>query len=129
MAIEIRLDYICVDCTMNVYYDGCMFQYYFDASEAEAWMSEQELYMMGEERSKDEIGAQNMMKKHQNLEKAVEDYADVVRQLGERSRNLMETDHPERWDHEQDIKSVSIVYRNNLGSYLLPELCCLFHSA
>ncbi|XP_041353644.1 spectrin beta chain-like isoform X2 [Gigantopelta aegis] len=70
-------------------------QYYFDASEAEAWMSEQELYMMGEERSKDEIGAQNMMKKHQNLEKAVEDYADVVRQLGERSRNLMETDHPE----------------------------------
>ena len=32
-------------------------QYFFDASEAEAWMSEQELYMMGEDRAKDELGA------------------------------------------------------------------------
>eukprot|EP00106_Octopus_bimaculoides_P014006 XP_014781448.1 PREDICTED: spectrin beta chain-like [Octopus bimaculoides] len=71
-------------------------QYYQDTSEAESWMSEQELYMMGEERAKDEIGAQNMLKKHQNLESAVEDYADVVRQLGERSRNLIEQEHPER---------------------------------
>ncbi len=27
-------------------------QYYFDAAEAEAWMSEQELYMMSEEKAK-----------------------------------------------------------------------------
>ena len=71
-------------------------QYYYDASEAEAWMSEQELYMMGEERAKDEIGAQNFMKKHQVLENAVQDYAEVVRQLGERSRNLIASEHPER---------------------------------
>lgn len=71
-------------------------QYYYDASEAEAWMSEQELYMMGEERAKDEIGAQNMMKKHQALEHVVEDYANVVRQLGEQSRALINQDHPER---------------------------------
>ena len=58
-------------------------------------MSEQELYMMGEERAKDEIGAQNMMKKHQTLENVVEDYADVVRQLGEKSRNLIDEEHPE----------------------------------
>lgn len=70
-------------------------QYYQDTSEAESWMSEQELYMMGEERAKDEIGAQNMLKKHQNLESAVEDYTDVVRQLGERSRTLIEQEHPE----------------------------------
>ncbi|XP_060584243.1 spectrin beta chain-like isoform X5 [Ruditapes philippinarum] len=70
-------------------------QYYYDASEAEAWMSEQELYMMGEERAKDEIGAQNMMKKHQALEYVVEDYANVVRQLGEQSRALINQDHPE----------------------------------
>ncbi|KAK3578499.1 hypothetical protein CHS0354_007749 [Potamilus streckersoni] len=70
-------------------------QYFFDASEAEAWMSEQELYMMGEERAKDEIGAQNMMKKHQILENAVEDYAEVVRSLGERSRTLIESEHPD----------------------------------
>ncbi|KAH3857011.1 hypothetical protein DPMN_099608 [Dreissena polymorpha] len=71
-------------------------QYYYDASEAEAWMSEQELYMMGEERAKDEIGAQNMMKKHTALENVVEDYAGVVRQLGERSRALINQEHPER---------------------------------
>lgn len=70
-------------------------QYYFDAAEAEAWMSEQELYMMAEDRAKDELGAQNMMKKHQTLENNVEDYADVVRQLGERSRRLIEEEHPE----------------------------------
>ncbi|KAK7507079.1 hypothetical protein BaRGS_00001930 [Batillaria attramentaria] len=70
-------------------------QYYFDASEAEAWMSEQELYMMAEDRAKDELGAQNMMKKHQTLENNVEDYAEVVRQLGERSRRLIEEEHPE----------------------------------
>ncbi|XP_062617853.1 spectrin beta chain-like isoform X3 [Saccostrea cucullata] len=70
-------------------------QYYYDASEAEAWMSEQELYMLGEERAKDEIGAQNFLKKHQALENAVSDYAEVVRQLGERSRKLIAEDHPE----------------------------------
>ena len=59
-------------------------------------MSEQELYMMGEERAKDEIGAQNMMKKHQTLENNVEDYAEEVRKLGERSRELMEEEHPDR---------------------------------
>lgn len=30
-------------------------QYYFDAAEAEAWMSEQELYMMSEEKAKVDI--------------------------------------------------------------------------
>ena len=60
-------------------------------------MSEQELYMMGDERAKDEIGAQNFMKKHQVLENAVENYADVVRQLGEKSRALIDSEHPERY--------------------------------
>lgn len=70
-------------------------QYYFDVSEAEAWMSEQELYMMVEDRGKDEISAQNLMKKHQNLENAVEDYAETVRQLGETARYLISSGHPE----------------------------------
>jgi len=33
-------------------------QYYFDAAEAEAWMSEQELYMMSEEKAKVRRGGQ-----------------------------------------------------------------------
>ena len=36
----------------------------FDANEAESWMSEQELYMMVEDRGKDEFSAQNLMEKN-----------------------------------------------------------------
>lgn len=69
-------------------------QYFFDATEAESWMSEQELYMMVEDRGKDEISAQNLMKKHEGLEHAVEDYAETIRQLGETSRQLISDQHP-----------------------------------
>ena len=69
-------------------------QYFFDATEAESWMSEQELYMMVEDRGKDEISAQNLMKKHESLEHAVEDYAETIRQLGETSRQLISDEHP-----------------------------------
>ena len=37
-------------------------QFLFDANEAESWMSEQELYMMVEDRGKDKFSAQNLMK-------------------------------------------------------------------
>ncbi|XP_039294197.1 spectrin beta chain isoform X2 [Nilaparvata lugens] len=69
-------------------------QYFFDACEAESWMSEQELYMMVEDRGKDEISAQNLMKKHEALERAVDDYADTIRQLGETARHLTSEQHP-----------------------------------
>lgn len=72
-------------------------QYLFDAGEAEVWMSEQELYMMVEDRGKDEISAQNLMKKHQCLEGAVDDYAETIRQLGETARHLINEEHPERY--------------------------------
>lgn len=71
-------------------------QYYYDVFEVEVWMSEQELYMLGEERVKDEIGVQNFLKKYQVLENVVVDYVDVVRQLGERSRNLIVDEYLER---------------------------------
>ncbi|KAM6221395.1 spectrin beta chain, non-erythrocytic 1 isoform 2-T2 [Rhynchocyon petersi] len=70
-------------------------QYYFDAAEAEAWMSEQELYMMSEEKAKDEQSAVSMLKKHQTLEQAVEDYAETVHQLSKTSRALVADSHPE----------------------------------
>ncbi|XP_037917699.1 spectrin beta chain isoform X4 [Hermetia illucens] len=69
-------------------------QYFFDAQEAESWMSEQELYMMVEDRGKDEISAQNLMKKHETLEQSVEDYADAIRQLGETARQLTSDEIP-----------------------------------
>uniref|UniRef100_A0A673BV56 Spectrin beta chain n=1 Tax=Sphaeramia orbicularis TaxID=375764 RepID=A0A673BV56_9TELE len=70
-------------------------QYYFDAAEAEAWMSEQELYMMSEEKAKDEQSAVTMLKKHQIMEQAVEDYAETVHQLSKTSRGLVSDGHPE----------------------------------
>uniref|UniRef100_T1HWC3 Spectrin beta chain n=1 Tax=Rhodnius prolixus TaxID=13249 RepID=T1HWC3_RHOPR len=69
-------------------------QYLFDANEAESWMSEQELYMMVEDRGKDEISAQNLMKKHECLEHAVDDYANTIRQLGETARALAAENNP-----------------------------------
>jgi spectrin beta len=70
-------------------------QFFFDAAEAEAWMSEQELYMMVEDRGKDEFSAQNLMKKHEALEGDVEEYSNNVRQLGESARQLIAEGHPE----------------------------------
>lgn len=68
----------------------------FDASEAESWMSEQELYMMVDDRGKNEISAQNLMKKHETLELAVDAYADTIRQLGDIARQLTSENHPQR---------------------------------
>merc|ERR1712241_154915 len=70
-------------------------QFMYDANEAESWMSEQELYMMVEDRGKDEFSAQNLMKKHEILETSVEDFASTIRQLGETARQLIAEDHPE----------------------------------
>uniref|UniRef100_UPI00358EA8B4 spectrin beta chain, non-erythrocytic 1-like n=1 Tax=Myxine glutinosa TaxID=7769 RepID=UPI00358EA8B4 len=70
-------------------------QYYSDATEAESWLSEQELYMMGEDKAKDEQSAAAMLKKHQSQEQAVEDYAEAVHQLSETSRQLLNEGHPE----------------------------------
>merc|ERR1719249_393625 len=70
-------------------------QFLFDANEAESWMSEQELYMMVEDRGKDEFSAQNLMKKHGTLESTVDDYAETIRQLGETARQLIADEHPE----------------------------------
>ena len=61
-------------------------------------MSEQELYMMTEDKAKDEGGANNMLKKHATLERTVEDYADTIRALGERARQLVDEEHPNRSD-------------------------------
>merc|ERR1712241_1516756 len=70
-------------------------QFLYDANEAESWMSEQELYMMVEDRGKDEFSAQNLMKKHEILETSVEDFASTIRQLGETARQLIADDHPD----------------------------------
>uniref|UniRef100_A0A7N8WSG7 Spectrin beta chain n=1 Tax=Mastacembelus armatus TaxID=205130 RepID=A0A7N8WSG7_9TELE len=70
-------------------------QFYADAAEAEAWMGEQELHMMSEEKAKDEQSAVVMVKKHQILEQALEDYAQTIHQLANSSRLMVTNEHPE----------------------------------
>ncbi|XP_067113725.1 spectrin family protein [Osmerus mordax] len=70
-------------------------QFYTDAAEAEAWMGEQELHMMSEEKAKDEQSAMVMVKKHQILEQALEDYAQTIHQLANSSRLMVTSEHPE----------------------------------
>uniref|UniRef100_A0A3Q3AMB9 Spectrin beta chain n=1 Tax=Kryptolebias marmoratus TaxID=37003 RepID=A0A3Q3AMB9_KRYMA len=70
-------------------------QFYADAAEAEAWMGEQELHMMSEEKAKDEQSALVMVKKHQILEQALEDYAQTIHQLANSSRSMVNGEHPE----------------------------------
>ncbi|XP_034501325.1 spectrin beta chain, non-erythrocytic 2 isoform X4 [Ailuropoda melanoleuca] len=73
----------------------CAQQFYRDAAEAEAWMGEQELHMMGQEKAKDELSAQAEVKKHQGLEQALADYAQTVHQLAASSQDMIDHDHPE----------------------------------
>uniref|UniRef100_A0A4W5PA96 Spectrin beta chain n=1 Tax=Hucho hucho TaxID=62062 RepID=A0A4W5PA96_9TELE len=53
-------------------------QYYFDTAEVEAWLSEQELHMMNEEKGKDEPSTLQLLKKHLVLEQTIEDYAETI---------------------------------------------------
>uniref|UniRef100_A0A8C2I833 Spectrin beta chain n=1 Tax=Cyprinus carpio TaxID=7962 RepID=A0A8C2I833_CYPCA len=70
-------------------------QFYADAAEAEAWMGEQELHMMSEEKAKDEQSAWVMVKKHQILEQTLADYAQTIHQLANSSRLMVNSEHPE----------------------------------
>ncbi|XP_072826474.1 spectrin beta chain, non-erythrocytic 2 isoform X2 [Vicugna pacos] len=70
-------------------------QFYRDAAEAEAWMGEQELHMMGQEKAKDELSAQAEVKKHQVLEQALADYAQTIHQLAASSQDMIDYEHPE----------------------------------
>ncbi|MGH0114477.1 UNVERIFIED_CONTAM: hypothetical protein FKN15_018796 [Acipenser sinensis] len=70
-------------------------QYYMDAAEAEAWIGEQELYMIADEKPKDEQSAMVMLKRHLTLQQAVCNYADSIKQLADRAQKLLAQDHPE----------------------------------
>uniref|UniRef100_A0A2I3FRY9 Spectrin beta chain n=1 Tax=Nomascus leucogenys TaxID=61853 RepID=A0A2I3FRY9_NOMLE len=70
-------------------------QYYLDADEAEAWIGEQELYVISDETPKDEEGAIVMLKRHLRQQRAVEDYGRNIKQLASRAQGLLSAGHPE----------------------------------
>ncbi|KAG8449507.1 hypothetical protein GDO86_016232 [Hymenochirus boettgeri] len=70
-------------------------QYYMDAGEAEAWIDEQQLYMIGDEQPKDEESVIVMVKKHLSLQHAVEHYGKNIKDLADQAQKLLATDHPD----------------------------------
>uniref|UniRef100_A0A3Q1HMS2 Spectrin beta chain n=1 Tax=Anabas testudineus TaxID=64144 RepID=A0A3Q1HMS2_ANATE len=83
-------------------------QYFFDTAEVEAWLSEQELHMMNEEKGKDEPSTLQLLKKHLVLEQTIEDYAETIGLLSQQCRQLLEIGHP---DCEQISKRQSQIDR------------------
>ncbi|CAF0848373.1 unnamed protein product [Didymodactylos carnosus] len=78
-----------------------IYQYYYDLSEAEAWLGEQELYMISEERGKDETSTQTFIRKQQQMEGNIEQYTDILRQLDLDSSTLTLQLIQEHTDHIQ----------------------------
>uniref|UniRef100_A0A7N6C3M6 Spectrin beta chain n=1 Tax=Anabas testudineus TaxID=64144 RepID=A0A7N6C3M6_ANATE len=70
-------------------------QYYNDADEAEAWIGEQELYMIADEKAKDEQSAMLMLKRHVILKQDVDDYTDSIQRLADRAQKMFAEDHPD----------------------------------
>ncbi|TKR87947.1 hypothetical protein L596_012272 [Steinernema carpocapsae] len=69
-------------------------QFLYDCNEAEAWMSEQELYMMQDERGKDEFSTQNQIKKHERLQMDINQYADHIRDLANKAQKFIDEKSP-----------------------------------
>jgi len=70
-------------------------QYFFDANEAEQWMSEQELYMMSDDRGKDEFTSRNIKRQHEAIEAAIRDYQNTMNQLKETAETLQRENVPD----------------------------------
>ncbi|VDL64268.1 unnamed protein product, partial [Nippostrongylus brasiliensis] len=69
-------------------------QFLYDCGEAEAWMSEQELYMMQDERGKDEFSTRNQIKKHERLQSDIDKFADTIRQLAVKAQKFVDEGSP-----------------------------------
>ncbi|KAJ3613539.1 hypothetical protein NHX12_019786, partial [Muraenolepis orangiensis] len=70
-------------------------QYLNDAEEAEAWIGEQELYMISDEQPKDEQSSMLMLKRHLVLKQAVDDYSQPMRRLAARAQRMLAEEHPQ----------------------------------
>ena len=69
-------------------------QFLYDCGEAEAWMSEQELYMMQDERGKDEFSTKNQIKKHERLQADIDKFADTIRALAAKAQRFIDEQSP-----------------------------------
>uniref|UniRef100_A0A8C5T055 Calponin-homology (CH) domain-containing protein n=1 Tax=Laticauda laticaudata TaxID=8630 RepID=A0A8C5T055_LATLA len=73
-------------------------RYYLDAGEAEAWISEQELYVGTDEKPRDEESGIVMLKRHLRQQRSIEEYGKNIKQLANRAQKLLSAGHPEGED-------------------------------
>lgn len=59
-------------------------------------MSEQELYMMQDERGKDEFSTQNQIKKHERLQNDIDQFADTIRDSALKAQKFVDENSPLR---------------------------------
>ena len=59
-------------------------------------MSEQELFLLGDDRAKDEENVQKIQKKHRALDNAIVDYEEAIKELRCVAKDLVNEQHPER---------------------------------
>lgn len=71
-------------------------QFFADASEAEQWMSEQELYMMSTDRGRDEFSSRNIKRKHEAIETAIRDFNNTLDDLKSTADGLIKSDVPDK---------------------------------
>ncbi|XP_065520317.1 spectrin beta chain, non-erythrocytic 4-like isoform X4 [Lathamus discolor] len=71
-------------------------QYKCDVAEVEAWLGEQELLLMSDDKGKDEQSTLQLLKKHLLTEQTVENYEETIAQLSRQCRALLELGHPQR---------------------------------
>ncbi|OXB52665.1 hypothetical protein ASZ78_001410, partial [Callipepla squamata] len=70
-------------------------QYCCDVSDVEAWLGEQELLLMGDDKGKDEQSTLQLLQKLLRTAQTVENYADTIAQLSRQCRSLLEMGHPQ----------------------------------
>lgn len=93
-------------------------QYYLDAGEAQAWISEQEYYVISDEVPEDEEGAIVMLKRHLRQKRKLEEYERNIKQLAGRAQSLMSAGHPEG---EQIIRLQGQVEKHYAGLKFMAE--------
>ncbi|XP_065183632.1 spectrin beta chain, non-erythrocytic 1-like [Sycon ciliatum] len=68
-------------------------QYLLDAAEAQAWMSEQELFLMVDDRGRDEDSAQALLNRHEIMAQDIKEFRNTVDSLGATAKAMLDAEH------------------------------------
>lgn len=88
-------------------------QLYNDLSEAEAWLGEQELDLINEERGKDEFSTQTLIRQHSAIEQSIGHYGETLKDFEERRTKL-----DEKFDHSNLTKTIIDQHRQTIDKRL-----------